>query len=199
MRIIGGTFKGRRLSGPSQGRQIRPTSDKVRQAVFNMLESQDLVAGARVLDAFCGTGALGLEALSRGASYAEFWDVNATPLKTARENACMLDIEKSCRFIRRDADRPLSAPGKPFDLIFLDPPYRQNLVRPAAAHLISGQHSSQKAVFVIETHKSEVIDLSDLNIEIQKTYGDTRVFIAKPVKNPYTNLHEIVSRTGFKR
>ena len=97
MRIVAGRYGGRKLMVP-KGRDIRPTSDKVRGAVFNMLDSRGAVQGALVLDAFCGTGALGFEALSRGARHCTFIDKNSESLKLCRANAQALGAEGECRF-----------------------------------------------------------------------------------------------------
>ena len=130
MRIVAGRLKGRRLAVP-EGRDIRPTADRARQALFDVLKHGHLVPGggsaivdAVVLDAFCGSGALGLEALSRGAAEASFMDASPAALDCARANAKHLGV--SGRFILADATNPPRA-LKPATLIFLDPPYGSGL------------------------------------------------------------------------
>lgn len=140
MRIVAGRHRGRRLEAPT-GRDVRPTSDRTRQSLFNVLshgdwmgDGSDVLEGADVLDAFCGTGALGLEALSHGAARAAFLDKVRPSLDIARRNAEMLGEGGNCRFTLGDAARP---PAAPFAarLAFLDPPYGQDLSPPALTGL----------------------------------------------------------------
>ena len=129
MRIVGGAHSGRKLSVPKSN-DIRPTSDKVRGAIFNALDARGAVNGARVLDAFCGSGALGLEALSRGAAHVTFWDNDSRSLALAKENAASLGVVSDCVFQKRDALKsPDPKPGEVFDLVFMDPPYRKNMIQ----------------------------------------------------------------------
>src|SRR5262245_1487848 len=129
MRIVGGRFRGRELASPRSD-AIRPTSDRLRESVFNILAHahDDPVSGARVIDLFAGTGALGLEALSRGAAYALFVDEGAEARGLIRANIDAFGLGGSTRVFRRDAGRlgPIG-PGRPFSLAFLDPPYRRGL------------------------------------------------------------------------
>ena len=180
MRIAGGRFKNHPLSALGNTREIRPTSDKVRQAVFNMLEARGLVEDAHVLDAFCGTGALGLEALSRGAKCCTFWDIAQASLKIAKENAALLGADDIAVFVRKDAAKCQKAEEgqAAFDLVFLDPPYNQGLVSLAMTALSDGSWIAPEAVFVIELAKGETPDLSALDILQEKLYGDTRILIA---------------------
>ncbi len=131
MRIVGGRFKGRTLRGPAAGsRAIRPTSDRLREALFNVLAHayDDPVADARVLDLFAGTGALGIEALSRGARFALFVDEGAEARACLRANVESLGLGGTSRIYRRDAAK-LGAVGAmpPFDIVFADPPYGHGL------------------------------------------------------------------------
>jgi 16S rRNA (guanine966-N2)-methyltransferase len=123
MRIIAGTWKGRTLAGPS-GPGLRPTSDSLRETLFNILSSS--VAGARVLDAFAGTGALGLEALSRGAAHATFVEMDGRALKILQENIRRCGAESLATVVRGDfarVDIVSGAGANRFDLVLLDPPY----------------------------------------------------------------------------
>src|SRR5690606_38530585 len=125
MRIVGGELRGRRLAAPS-GRSIRPTSDRARESLFNVLQHRfgGLPRGARVLDLFAGTGALGLEALSRGAKFCLFVEQDAAARGLIRENVEELGLQGVARIFRRDATR-LGEAGSlgPFELLFADPPY----------------------------------------------------------------------------
>ena len=136
MRIIAGRWKGKRLVAP-EGTATRPTSDRARQALFDMLwhapwGGREAIEGAEVLDAFAGTGALGLEALSRGASRATFIEQDRAALAALRANAAACGAE--ARILAADATRPPRAP-RPCGLVFLDPPYGQGLLDPALAAL----------------------------------------------------------------
>ncbi|HLT45830.1 MAG TPA: 16S rRNA (guanine(966)-N(2))-methyltransferase RsmD [Rubricoccaceae bacterium] len=123
MRIIGGRLRGRALRAP-KGRETRPTTDRVREALFNLLAARRPLEGARVLDLFAGTGALGLEALSRGAARVVFVEAHAPTLRLARQNAADLGVAAACAFLRADAVAFLRRPpAERFDLAFADPPY----------------------------------------------------------------------------
>src|SRR5262245_49910269 len=127
MRIVGGQHRGRALAAP-RGQDIRPTSDRLRESLFNILAHAygDPVSGARVLDLFAGTGALGLEAISRGAAFALLVDEGAEARALIRENVATLGLGGVTKIFRRDATRLGPAhPVEPFSLAFLDPPYGQ--------------------------------------------------------------------------
>ena len=134
MRIVGGRFRGRTLSAP-KSQAIRPTADRLREALFNILTHSygDPVEGARVLDLFAGTGALGLEALSRGAAFVLFVDDGAEARALLRGNVDALGAGGATKVYRRDATRLGPAhPMEPFSLVFLDPPYGKGLGRAGA-------------------------------------------------------------------
>src|SRR5271156_5380715 len=125
MRVVGGRLKGRNLASPSS-RDIRPTADRLRESLFNILVHAfaDPITGARVLDLFAGTGALGIEALSRGATFALFIDESAQARALIRENVAALGLGGASRIFRRDATKLGDAhPIEAFSLVFLDPPY----------------------------------------------------------------------------
>src|SRR5579884_1202781 len=133
MRVVGGRLRGRNLASPAS-REIRPTADRLRESVFNILAHAygDPVSGARVLDLFAGTGALGIEAVSRGASYALFVDDGVEARALLRQNAETLGLGGVTRIFRRDATKLGPAhPLEPFSLVFLDPPYGQGLAEKA--------------------------------------------------------------------
>ena len=178
MRSVAGTHRGRILKTPT-GADIRPTSDKVRQAVFNALHSRGAVADAVVLDAFCGTGALGLEALSQGAAQAIFTDISPASLELAKFNTVTLREENACTFLLKDAGNPGKRPASiaPATLLFLDPPYRKNLVPLSLKALQDNDWLSTGCIVMAEAEKSD--DLSSLpgTILTEKYYGDTKVVI----------------------
>jgi len=152
MRIVAGRFRGRTLAGPkSQG--IRPTADRLRESLFNILVHAygDPVTGARVLDLFAGTGALGLEALSRGAAFALFVDDGAEARALLRGNVEALGAGGTTKIFRRDATRLGPAyPVAPFTLAFLDPPYGRGLAEKALAAMRDGGWLAPGALVVVE-------------------------------------------------
>jgi 16S rRNA (guanine966-N2)-methyltransferase len=139
MRIVAGKHRGRSLKAPA-GRDVRPTADRARQTLFDILAHRRFngerfeIERARVLDAFCGTGALGLEALSRGAAHATFMDADRAALDAARDNARGLREEQNTQYVLCDATKPQKA-DSPCTLILLDPPYGSMLAAPALTAL----------------------------------------------------------------
>ena len=152
MRIVGGRLRGRPLAAPrSQG--VRPTADRLRESLFNILIHAygDPVTGARVLDLFAGTGALGFEAISRGAAYCLFVDDGAEARALLRENVAALGLAGVTRIFRRDATRLGPAhPIAPFSLTFLDPPYRKGLAEQALIAARAGGWLTDDALIVVE-------------------------------------------------
>ncbi len=185
MRITAGALKGRPLSAP-QGLNVRPTSDKVRQAIFNVLEHRDFGADfglddARVIDLFAGTGALGIEALSRGAAYAFLIDNSATSRATLRRNVEVMGLTGKTKIWRRDASDLGRNINKPFDLTFLDPPYGQNLLAPALASLHAGGWLQPHAIVVAEAARdTNIPSTDDYQILDERLYGETRVAFLRP-------------------
>lgn len=160
MRIVGGRLKGRALTAP-KGHDTRPTSDKARESVFNILAhaswAPPLVA-ARAIDLFAGSGGLGFEALSRGAAFCLFVETDAGARGAIRENAENLGVIGQCRVHRRDATKLGTKPaglGAPFDVAFLDPPYRKGLAAPALAMLAGGGWLAEGAVATVEVAADE--------------------------------------------
>src|SRR5471032_2101217 len=152
MRVVGGRLKGRNLASPSS-RDIRPTADRLREAVFNILihAYDDPLQGARVLDLFAGTGALGIEAISRGAAFALFVDDGAEARALLRGNVETLGLGGATRIFRRDATKLGPAhPVEPFSLAFLDPPYGKGLAELALAAARDGGWLKPEAVVVVE-------------------------------------------------
>jgi 16S rRNA (guanine966-N2)-methyltransferase len=152
MRVVGGRLRSRPLAGPRSA-EIRPTSDRLREALFNILVHGygDSVTGARVLDLFAGTGALGIEAISRGGAYALFVDDGVEARALLRENVETLGLGGVTRIFRRDATRLGPAhPLEPFDLVFLDPPYGKGLAEKALASAVDGGWLRPQALAVVE-------------------------------------------------
>lgn len=190
MRITGGTFRGRTLFSPDDAR-VRPSSDKVRQAIFNILAHNDFdtgftLEGARVADLFAGTGALGIEALSHGAGYCLFVDDSAGSRALIRKNVEVLQLTGVTKIWRRDATQlgPMAAAsGGPFDLVFLDPPYRMHLVPKALDSLAAGQWLAPNALLVVETAEGEPLPSpASYRLLDNRVYGDTRVSFWTPSK-----------------
>lgn len=176
MRIIAGEFKGRRLAAV-KGR-IRPTSDKVREAVFSILGAA--VAEARVLDLFAGTGALTLEALSRGAREAVLVEDQAQALEVLRRNLAALGVAARARIMPvsvQAALKKLAARGERFDLVFLDPPYGRGLAAATLADLETLRLLSPESRVVAEHHHRETLPerLGRLGQSDCRRYGDTQV------------------------
>lgn len=183
MRIAGGTLRGRTLAAPDDMR-VRPTSDKARQAIFNILLHNDFgvgftLDGARVADLYAGTGALGIEAISHGASWCLFVDDSAESRALIRENIEALSLTGVTKIWRRDATDlgPMNTgAGGPFDLVFLDPPYRKNLVAPALTSLLDGAWLAEDALVVAETAEDEpAIEANGFRQIDSRIYGETRV------------------------
>lgn len=186
MRITGGRLGGRMLASPANDR-VRPTSDKVRQAIFNVLVHNDFglgfqIEGANVIDLFAGTGALGLEALSHGATFTLFVEESAESRALIRRNTEALALTGASKIFRRDATKlGVMTPGAggPFHLAFLDPPYRQGLATRALASLVEGNWLAPEGLAVIESAKDEMLALPDRFEQLdERLYGDTRVTIA---------------------
>lgn len=155
MRVVGGRLKGRNLASPST-QQIRPTADRLRESLFNILAHayDDPVADARVLDLFAGTGALGIEAVSRGAKFTLFVDNGAEARALLRNNVEALGLGGVTKVYRRDATYLGPAhPLMPFSLVFLDPPYRMQLAEKALGSLRDGGWLTDKALLVVEEAK----------------------------------------------
>jgi 16S rRNA (guanine966-N2)-methyltransferase len=152
MRVVGGRLRGRTLAGPKSS-GIRPTADRLRESLFNILVHayDDPITGARVLDLFAGTGALGIEALSRGASFTLFVDDGAQARALLRENVTALGLGGVTRIFRRDATKLGAAyPVEPFSLAFVDPPYGQGLAEAALVSARDGDWLAPEALIVVE-------------------------------------------------
>ncbi|HVC57069.1 MAG TPA: 16S rRNA (guanine(966)-N(2))-methyltransferase RsmD [Stellaceae bacterium] len=180
MRIVGGSHRGRRLVAPS-GDAVRPTSDRAREALFNILSHGDFAAAGLpfadrpVLDAFAGTGAFGLEALSRGASDALFIENNREALAALRRNIAALDEEDRTQVVTADATRPPRA-RVAAALAFLDPPYHSGLTAPAVAGLAAAGWLIPEALVVIEVAAREAVPpVAGFRVIDQRLYGAARL------------------------
>jgi len=178
MRIVGGEFSGRPLATPSS-RAIRPSSDRLRQALFDILVhgESDRIAGARVLDLFAGTGALGLEALSRGAATVVFVEDGVEARGLIRRNVEALGLTGRARIFRRDATR-LGSAGTipPFHLVFADPPYRKGLGEAALASALAGGWLAPHALAVLEEDAKVAVAVPDgFTIVDRRRIGDSQL------------------------
>jgi 16S rRNA (guanine966-N2)-methyltransferase len=182
MRIVGGRFRGRSLAGPKTD-AVRPTSDRLRETVFNILAHSydDPVEGARVLDLFAGTGAMGFEALSRGAAFALFVDDGAEARGIIRQNVEALGLGGATRLFRRDATRMGGAgPNAPFSLVFCDPPYGKELARRALASCAQGGWLVPGALVVVEEAQGVEVSLPPGFEECERrNYGETAVVFGR--------------------
>ena len=183
MRIVGGRFRGRAIASPEHA-GVRPTSDRVRESVFNiLLHGIDgfAIEGARVIDLFAGTGALGLEAISRGASFGLFVEEGAESRGVIRQNVEALRLTGVTRLFRRDAtDLGPAGTMAPFGLAFLDPPYGRGLGEKAIAALRDGGWLVPGAIVVWEERASSALAWPEGFTEIdRRTWGDTQVAFAR--------------------
>ena len=178
MRIVAGTAKGRTIKAPT-GYQVRPTTGRVREAIFSSLGHR--VKGATVLDLFAGSGALGLEALSRGAASAFLVEKSRRVLDVLFSNIDVLDMTEQCHIIRGDAIRALGAlkaKGESFDLIFLDPPYETDLLNRAIKLILAERLLTQNGRIIAEHKRKKEYafhGIEGLQIVTTKVYGDTQI------------------------
>ncbi len=179
MRIIGGEHRGLNIRAP-KGMDTRPTTDRVREAMFNVLAHAKFAPplnGARVLDLFAGSGALGLEALSRGAGFALFVDTEAKARAAIRDNLMRAGLQGRAKIWRREATKMgRCAPMPPFDLSFLDPPYGKGLGERALASLHEGGWLKSGALVVVEESARQAFEPpQSYRLVDRRTYGDTAV------------------------
>lgn len=184
MRIVAGRFRGRALAAIGKGdpaAHLRPTTDRTRESLFNILAGGrfgDPITDARVLDLFAGTGALGLEALSRGAAHATFVDDGVKALGLIRQNIALCGVKAETRIIKRDARRLPPNDGVPCDLVFLDPPYGKGLGELALAQALTEGWIREGALIVWED--SAAISPPD-GVEVldSRRYGDTVIHLLR--------------------
>jgi 16S rRNA (guanine966-N2)-methyltransferase len=178
MRVVAGKFRGRTLKGPTSN-AIRPTSDRLRESVFNILVHgyRDSITDARVLDLFAGTGALGIEAISRGARFTLFVDDSAEGRAIIRENVDTLGLGGVTRLFRRDATRLGEAhPVEPFSLVFCDPPYGKGLAESALVSARDGGWLVPGALIVVEESVDAKFSAPERLVELERReYDDSEI------------------------
>jgi 16S rRNA (guanine966-N2)-methyltransferase len=186
LRIIAGKHRGRPIGRPPSV-ITRPTMDRVRESIFNMLTHSDIenkieyIQDAYVLDAFAGSGALGIEALSRGAKFIYFFDKNTRALATVRENVWSIGESETTKIMKADAAKPPKAPH-PMGLVLLDPPFGKNLVALSLPELLKTGWIDQDTLIVAEIAAREDLKLpKNFAIVCEKTYGTAQVFFIKLV------------------
>ncbi|MGR3802983.1 16S rRNA (guanine(966)-N(2))-methyltransferase RsmD [Marinibacterium profundimaris] len=179
MRIVSGRFRGRRLAALGKGdagAHLRPTADRVRESLFSMLTHLDAIDGARVLDLFAGTGALGLEALSRGAEHVTFVDSGRKALSLIKDNVSLLGCGDEVEVIARDVLK--LGPGPACDLVFLDPPYGRDLGAKALLAAAAAGRIDPGALIVWE--EAQPMAAPDgFDLDDHRRYGDTHVTLLR--------------------
>ena len=187
MRVVGGSLRGRSIAAPKSP-AIRPTADRLRESLFNILTHAygDPVSGARVLDLFAGTGALGIEALSRGAAFTLFVDDGAEARALLRENVASLGLGGTSKVFRRDATKLGPAyPVEPFSLAFLDPPYGRKLAEEALISARTGAWFTPDALVVVEEAVKSAFAVPDRFTELERRrYDDTEFVVLRFVTPP---------------
>ena len=185
LRIVGGKHRGRSIAAPA-GDSTRPTSSRARESLFNVLaharwrdDGTSPLLGARVLDAFAGSGALGLEALSRGATHAIFIDNDAAAIRLIGENLRKLGETGAAQVIRADATRPPPS-REACDLVFLDPPYRSGLAAPALAALAEAGWLQPGAIATVELANTEdLVPPTGFAAIDERRYGLAKIVILR--------------------
>ncbi|MEH6402241.1 MAG: 16S rRNA (guanine(966)-N(2))-methyltransferase RsmD [Sneathiella sp.] len=183
MRIVSGEFRGKLLAIP-EDKRIRPTADRIREALFNILahgtdyltDNGPLPRGARVLDMFAGTGALGVEALSRGAEHVTFMDNNPESLKLIRQNVAAINAQHKSNIYSRNGTN-LGRNGSAVDLILMDPPYSQDLAVPCLEGLLAGGWCYEKTVIVLELATKDKFEAPEgFEVMDERKYGSTKLY-----------------------
>ncbi|MGE5838806.1 MAG: 16S rRNA (guanine(966)-N(2))-methyltransferase RsmD [Deltaproteobacteria bacterium] len=178
MRITGGRLRGRRLAS-FKGMEIRPTSDRVREAIFDLLGHR--LQGETVLDLFAGTGSLGIEALSRGAAWALFVDYAPKAIDLIRKNLELCGLKAQGVVLRKDLLKGLPRRHRLLeqmtDIVFVDPPYRRGMTLPVLEELSSLKILSSRAILVVQSEKGDVLPcrVSSLEMIKSRVYGETRI------------------------
>lgn len=184
MRIVAGQFKGRPIQAPKTD-ATRPTSDRARESLFNMIAHATWAPpldGARVMDLFAGSGAVGLEALSRGASFCLFVETAHSALTALRKNIAVLGVGATANVQRRSATELGELPAtleSSFDIAFLDPPYRKGMVEPCLKHMIDGGWLAADALVVVETAVDETPSLTGWDLVAARDSGAAKFWFLK--------------------
>ncbi len=179
MRIIAGQYRGLALAKVGKGdagAHLRPTSDRVRESLFSMLMRYGAPDGCRVLDLFAGTGALGLEALSRGATHVTFVDDGRKALSLIKQNIALTKSADETQVLTRDATKLSECSVDPYDLVFLDPPYGKSLGRAALSAAMNGGWLTEDALIVWEEN-APMMAIDGFAREDTRKYGDTHITI----------------------
>jgi 16S rRNA (guanine966-N2)-methyltransferase len=190
VRIVSGKLKGRKIHTPL-GNNTRPTSDQTRESIFNILTHADWspkLDGAIVADIFAGTGALGFEAISRGAKFCLFVETEPNARGAIRKNTENMNLFDCTRIHRHDATKLKIAPGNlrgPFTHVFIDPPYNKGLWKPVINRLNEFNLIAEDGIIILEESKDMEINQSKFNILADKEWGGTRVLFLGAVKNKY--------------
>ena len=178
MRIVAGKYRHRNIIYPDDATHTRPTKDRVREAIFSAVGD---INGARVLDLYAGSGAMGIEALSRGAKFCAFVDVSNLAIKVIKDNINNLKINDNEYQIIKDKDinalEQFKSQGQKFDLVFLDPPYEQGQYQQIVELLISKDLLNEHAIIVIEANRDVNLENIDYNKKKEYHYGEIKVFI----------------------
>lgn len=177
MRIIAGEWRGWKLAGP-EGMATRPTADRVRETLFSMLASRlGSFEGLRVADLYAGSGALGLEALSRGAAFACFVEQDARAIAAIRANVDSLGVSGRTQILLRSAETP--ATEEPFDLVFADPPYAAGSGSAALRHILAGRWAGRGSWISIETERGQAVDPQGCTLDVERDVGRARVTLLR--------------------
>ena len=177
MRIISGSRRGHKLF-EFEGQDVRPTTDRVKESIFNLIQSY--VPDARVLDMFAGRGALSFEAISRGARSAVLVDCDKNSVALIKKNIKALGFENTCTVLERSCFDYIKAPSEHFDIVFLDPPYNKGFIEPALSAISDGNILSDEGIIVLESDNTDFkSDFDGLEMIKQKRYGRTFITIYK--------------------
>ena len=179
LRIISGTARGVSLK-TSKVSFLRPTTDRVRSAIFSILESKQVLVGAQVLDLYAGTGSLGIESLSRGATISYFVEKDRKLSELVKENASKAGFEDNAKVINTPVNSALDSINGPFDLIFMDPPYQiADQIEGNVSKIVAGNLLSNKGSIVIEHSKKSDLNITENTLEqtMERQYGDTTISI----------------------
>ena len=172
MRVVGGIYRSRKLDS-FEGESVRPTADRTRESLFNILGAATV--GARFLDAFCGTGAVGIEALSRGAQRAVFVDRRTDAVKLIRENLALTRLEDGAQVVCGDSMAYLNALREKFDLIFLDPPYADDLLERAVAHIARFDILAPDGIMIAESPAEKELPKLSAPYRVAREYRYGRI------------------------
>ena len=184
MRVIGGKWKSRKINGlfkMSHSKFIRPTSDRVKENVFNILENLEIgnpIFGAKVLDIFCGTGAMGIEAISRGATFCHFIDKSLISRQITLENIHNLSCENETQFLLKNVLEIGVCNHGTSDVIFLDPPYKKNIAEVSILKLLKFGWIDKNTLIILEKGKGELFK-SGFKLIDSRIYGNTEILFLK--------------------